>query len=368
MTHGTGQVVNLRFVGDGTMPGAEAALFEEMLSGWQTQRLARNLSFATVEAGGRVVRRFGDAVGAPPWRWSPEDFESWAAGLRDQDKRTRSTIRSYGRVVASFLAYVCDPAYGWSTTCLERFGTHPVQICTPDNLATHVVDTEAVPSRRPLTKAECQALFDAADERAVAVRARGAKGWAPAFRDAVMLKTAYAFGLRRHELVMLERCDFTRNPKAAEFGSFGVCHVRFAKASNGSAPRRRGVLCVMDWAAEVLDEWVGEILPAWRPDASTLWPSERGERVSEHRVQVAFAVAAADAGLPAGLSPHCLRHSYVTHLIEDGFDALFVQQQVGHMHSATTALYTAVSSDYRTRVLRAALDAMVVDDRKKETR
>ena len=59
--------------------------------------------------------------------------------------------------------------------------------------------------------------------------------------------------------------------------------------------------------------------------------------MSEHRVQVAFAQAAADAGLPAGLSPHCLRHSYVTHLIEDGFDALF-GQQVGHVHSATTAL------------------------------
>ena len=194
-------------------------------------------------------------------------------GLRVVGSRiaqTHSTIQSKGRVIASFLTYACDPSYGWAQIRLDRFGTHPVQICTPDNLAKHVVDSEAVPSRRPLTKVECQALFDAAHERAVAVRAHGAKGWAPAFRDAVMSKIAYAFGLRRHELVMLERCDFTPNSKAAEFGSFGVCHVRFGKASNGSAPRRRGVLCVMDWSAEVLDEWVNEILPAWRPDASTV--------------------------------------------------------------------------------------------------
>ncbi|MGH9262361.1 MAG: hypothetical protein ACRD08_21075, partial [Acidimicrobiales bacterium] len=47
---------------------------------------------------------------------------------------------------------------------------------------------------------------------------------------------------------------------------------------------------------------------------------------------------------------------YVTHLIEDGFDPLFVQQQVGHSPAATTAIYTSVSTDYRNRVLRQALD------------
>ncbi|MDQ4098412.1 MAG: site-specific integrase [Actinomycetota bacterium] len=61
-------------------------------------------------------------------------------------------------------------------------------------------------------------------------------------------------------------------------------------------------------------------------------------------------------GLPAALSPHCLRHSYVSHLVEDGIDPLFVQQQVGHSHAATTAIYMSVTTDYRNRVLRAALD------------
>lgn len=64
-------------------------------------------------------------------------------------------------------------------------------------------------------------------------------------------------------------------------------------------------------------------------------------------------------GLPPELGLHCLRHSYVTHLIEAGYDPLFVQQQVGHSYSSTTALYTSVSSDYRARSLRAVLDATV---------
>ena len=82
--------------------------------------------------------------------------------------------------------------------------------------------------------------------------------------------------------------------------------------------------------------------------------------MSDKRFGAAFARIREHAGLPVELSPHSLRHSYVTHLIEDGFDALFVQQQVGHEHASTTSIYTSVSSDYKTRVLRDALDRVVL--------
>jgi integrase/recombinase XerC len=81
--------------------------------------------------------------------------------------------------------------------------------------------------------------------------------------------------------------------------------------------------------------------------------------MSDARFNSAFVRLREAAGLPSELSMHCLRHSYVTHLIEDGFDALFVQQQVGHEHASTTSIYTSVSSDYKTRVLRAALDRII---------
>jgi site-specific recombinase XerD len=203
-------------------------------------------------------------------------------------------------------------------------------------------------------------MFDAADDLVEVIRRNGRKGWVAAFRDATMIKTAYAFGLRRRELLGLDVHDFGRNPKAVEFGEFAVCRVRFGKAMPGSPPKRRGVLTLWPWSVDILEQWVTVLWPhARNRDSAALWPSERTQRVSEKRFNDAFAKIRAHAGLPVELSPHSLRHSYVTHLIEDGFDALFVQQQVGHEHASTTSIYTSVSSDYRTRVLRDALDRVV---------
>jgi len=62
-----------------------------------------------------------------------------------------------------------------------------------------------------------------------------------------------------------------------------------------------------------------------------------------------------ELGLDAALSPHALRHSYVTHLTEDGVDPAFIQQQVGHAYQSTTAIYTAVSGDYANRMMQRAI-------------
>jgi site-specific recombinase XerD len=86
-----------------------------------------------------------------------------------------------------------------------------------------------------------------------------------------------------------------------------------------------------------------------------LWLTERGERISARSVDERFAAWRAAAGLPRELSVHCLRHSYVSHLIEDGADPLFVQQQAGHSWASTTAAYTTVGQDARNRMLRSAL-------------
>ncbi|WP_431030918.1 tyrosine-type recombinase/integrase [Plantibacter sp. RU18] len=95
--------------------------------------------------------------------------------------------------------------------------------------------------------------------------------------------------------------------------------------------------------------------------SSALWPSERSGRMSTRVLGERFTRYRTLAGLPDELTPHCLRHSYVTHLIEDGFDPLFVQEQVGHAHASTTSIYTSVSSDFRTCTLRNALDRAVSD-------
>jgi site-specific recombinase XerD len=126
----------------------------------------------------------------------------------------------------------------------------------------------------------------------------------------------------------------------------------------GSPPQRRSVLTVWPWVAEVMAEWVTVIRPLCAAEGSpAMWPTERAPRISVGQVDHRLAAYRVALAMPVGLDFHSLRRSYVTHLIEDGWDPLFVQQQAGHRHASTTAIYTCVSSDFRTRTLRAALDA-----------
>ncbi|HET6949046.1 MAG TPA: tyrosine-type recombinase/integrase, partial [Acidimicrobiales bacterium] len=197
---------------------------------------------------------------------------------------------------------------------------------------------------------------DVADDRVEAVAASGRKGWLAAFRDATLFKVVYGWGLRRREVVMLDVEDFTANPAAAQLGRFGVCHVRYGKAMRGSPPRRRAVATVMPWAAQALEQYLREVRPRYGYDSDrAVWLTERGGRISARQVDDRFAAFRVAAGLPAELSVHCLRHSYVSHLVEDGVDPLFVQQQVGHSWASTTAVYTTVGADAKNQMLRAAL-------------
>ena len=229
----------------------------------------------------------------------------------------------------------------------------------------HIGDYEGSPRRRPLTYDEIQALFDAADGRAEKIRADGRKGALAAMRDSAMLKFCYAFGLRRSEVCNIDLVDLRRNPQAPQYGSAGSVAVRFGKASRGGPAKRRTVLTVpeFDWIVDVLEHYLTEIRPAFAPGAHpALWVTERAGRISPRSVNAALTAARDDANLDPILDLHCLRHSYVSHLIEDGVDPLFVQQQVGHSWASTTAIYTSVGTDYKNKALRRALDRAVQPD------
>lgn len=354
----TSKVIPLR-------PAVEADLaekaFEEMLLGWRNQQLARNLAFGTINSREVQIRRLVTDVGEYPWHWTAPLFDEWLGDQRSVHHLRRSTIRGKAIAVRLFCAYLTGNAYGWPEECWERFGSHPVQVCHQWNTAEHVQDAEGRGGLRAFALEELQAFFDCADEQVVTSRRRGRKGWLAGFRDATVLKVAYAWGLRRREVRMLETSDFGVNPAAPEFGRLGVLYVRHGKAMAGSAPKPRSVLSVFGWATECLEEWLSELRPRLaRAGAKVAWPTERGGRVSETRLNEHFGAIRAELSLPADqLSFHSLRRSYVTHLIQDGFDARFVQEQVGHEHASTTSLYTSVSSDFRTRSLRRALDRAV---------
>jgi integrase/recombinase XerC len=328
------------------------ALFEAMLEGWRRQQAARRLTGALIDGRERVIRRFGAFTGGFPWQWTPGQVETWIA----EGGWAHSTIRSYQGSVALFLAYACDPRYGWVAECEQQVGARPVQVVHEWNTAVHVAGYEGRPGRRPLTRAELQAFFDTADDHVEAQAAGRSKGWLASFRDATLFKVIYGWGLRRREAVMLDVADFAANPAAAELGRFGMLHVRYGKAMKGSPPRRRAVATVMPWPAQALEQYLEQVRPRYGcENHPAVWLTERGGRISLRQVDDRFAAFRGAAGLPDDLSVHCLRHSYISHLIEDGVDPLFVQYQAGHSWASTTAAYTTVGADARNRMLRAAL-------------
>lgn len=349
--------LQLSLVGAGSPTAVEAELFEELLAGWRRQQQARRLG-SIVDDRDRVVRSFAAFSKAWPWSWTEAQLESWVAA----GGWAHSTVRSYQNAVAMFLAYVCDARYGWSAVCQQRVDALPRQICHEWNTAVHVADYEGRAERRPASRGELQQLFDVIDAAVEARDASGHKGWLAAFRDATLFKTIYGWGLRRREAAMLDVTDFGPNPAARQLGDVGVVQVRYGKAQRGSPPRRRAVSTVMPWAAEALEQYLSEVRPCYESEHPAVFLTERGGRISPGQVGERFGLWRAAAGLPDELSVHCLRHSYVTHLIEDGVDALFVQQQVGHSWASTTATYTSVGADARQRMLRAALARAFDDD------
>ncbi|MEV6331855.1 tyrosine-type recombinase/integrase [Streptomyces sp. NPDC051909] len=337
----------------------EPAVFKAMLDGWAMQQRTRFLKAQTIQSRVDLVRRFAAFTNEYPWQWQASEVEAFIYHLRSgQRPIVVSTARGYQNALRLFMEYVTDARYAWPRECEEKFGQAPVQILHEWNTVAHVAEYEGDPRRRPLTYDEVQALFDAADARVEEIRARRRKGALAAIRDAVLLKTVYAYGLRRREAWGLDLADLRHNPKAKQYGRFGALYVRWGKSSKGSPPKRRTVLTVpeMDWIVPALEQWLDEIRPAVIPGRlSALWVTERQSRLSRRSVNEAFEAARDAAGLPAELDLHCLRHSYVTHLIEFDYPERFVQDQVGHAYASTTALYTGVSDEYRNRLLQRSL-------------
>lgn len=339
----------------------EEAVFAAMLEGWRAQRVGgRNLRVAGVRTDLGTVQRFRASAGVFPWHWTAALFDEWMEDLVGVRRLAPSTIRNYQNVVAQFCDFICSPHYEWVGECEVRFGTHPVQVCTEWNTTRHLQDYEGRPRRRPLTRAELQRLFDYADEQVGVRLESGRKGTFIAYRDATLFKVAYAWGLRASEVAGLDVTDFYRNPHAPEFGSFGMLMVRNGKSSRGGAPKRRSVATLHQWAVDAVQDYVENIWPLVRADESNaLWVSERGRRLRADEVSRRFAEYRDELGLDRVLSPHALRHSYVTHLTEDGVDPMFIQRQVGHAYLSTTAIYTAVSGDFANQMMRNAVSGIL---------
>lgn len=338
----------------------DAAVFRGMLDGFSRQQVSRGLATQTIQVRRWQLERFQRFTDSYPWEWLPGDVEDFTTQLFNGPKPlARSTVRIYHLTLRAFCDFVTDQRYGWVAECRSRFGSVPAQVCFEWNTVAHTVDFEGAPGRRPLDYDELDALFAAADARVDTLRRQGRKGALAALRDAQLLKTIYAWGLRRREALGLDVVDLRTNAKVPQWGRFGLLHVRHAKSSKGSIPKRRSVLSLpeFDWAIDGLHVYVEQVRDKFNPGTNPgLWPTERGTRVGDRYLDRRFAQLRDEAGLPRDLTLHSLRHSYVTHLIELGYAEQFVQTQVGHAYASTTAIYTSVTDDYRNRVLAKAID------------
>ncbi|MDA8285851.1 MAG: tyrosine-type recombinase/integrase [Actinomycetota bacterium] len=349
---------HLEVVGGVAQLHPEDAMFEAMLRGWRAQQVARGLRAETIEARERLVRRFAQETNDYPWRWGPRHVEEWTLTLTGEKHLAPSTIRGYQVDLRLFGDYLTDARYGWARLCQDSFGedVYPVAICHEWNTIAHLADYEGNPEARPFTREELQAFLDYADAQVERALSSGHKGVLAAYRDATLFKVLYGWGLRRTEAARLDLVDFGRNAEAPQFGEFGTLHVRYGKAKRGSPPRRRNVLSVMDWAVEAVADYVDNIRPRFSSEEHpALFLTERGGRIKPAEINARFVAYRAALGLPAALTPHSLRHSYVSHLTEQGVDRRFIQVQVGHESDASTAIYTHVSGEFMNAALRRAL-------------
>jgi site-specific recombinase XerC len=90
-----------------------------------------------------------------------------------------------------------------------------------------------------------------------------------------------------------------------------------------------------------------------------MFPTERGWRITPKQINDRFASLRDEAGLDRHLGPHCLRHTYITRLLERGWPLTMVQEQAGHSHAATTAIYTALSDDFKNRWIYRAVGGVL---------
>jgi integrase/recombinase XerD len=141
----------------------------------------------------------------------------------------------------------------------------------------------------------------------------------------LLLWIIYSCGLRRSEVINIRLTDLDRNRS--------ILQIREGK---GGVDR---IVSASDKVWGKIDEYVG----GYRP-REYLFEGQTGGRYSSESVYRVFKDALRKAGIKKDVGVHSLRHSYATHLHENGLDIRYIQELLGHKSSRTTEIYTHVTT------------------------
>lgn len=280
----------------------------------------RGGSPATVTAYGADLRDFlgfqtghhGAQLGLMPLRaLGPRDMRAWMAAERGSGLGARSLARKLS-AVKSF--------YRWWA---EREGFD----------ATAVLSTRSPKFQRklprPLSEPAAQDLLDR-------VGAQDARDWISA-RDVAVVTLLYGCGLRISEALGL---------------TASVLPIGEALRIRGKGNKDRDVP-VLPAARRAVDRYVA-LCPHDLIQDQPLFRAVRGGALSSRQVAKVVEAARMQLGLPATATPHAMRHSFATHLLDAGGDLRAIQELLGHASLSTTQAYTAVDTARLMEVYRNA--------------
>jgi integrase/recombinase XerD len=310
----------------------------------------RGLAAHTLQAYRRDLRRYAGALAARGTTAVGEvttaDVAAFLAGLREgDDDHPPLAASSAGRAVVAVRGLHAFAA-------AERLA---------DSDPARQVRPPAPPRRLPraISVHDIERLLDAAGAGPVAARGRGSGGPGvgageslASLRDRALLELLYGTGARISEAVGLDIDDL----ELASDGHGSRMPAAIRLAGKGGKQR---VVPVGSYAREAVEAYLVRARPALaaarRSGQSTpaVFLNARGGRLTRQGAWAALRAAAGRAGL-AEVSPHTLRHSFATHLLDGGADVRVVQELLGHASVTTTQVYTLVTIEKLREVYAAA--------------
>jgi integrase/recombinase XerD len=281
-------------------------------------RVERGLSLATISAYASDLRQFcARAPEVVRWDAGPEPALGYLASLGRPPRPLKPS--SHRRKAAAIRAFY---RFCFAEELIERDVAGLLDLPRQSRQLPETLDL-----------AQVEALLAAPDPSQPVGR-----------RDRALLELLYACGLRISEALSLDRQDL----------SLDGGYVRVI----GKGDRER-LVPVGDLALRALREYLETARPAWlaaaRPPGAEgsdrqrrggpLFVTARGRRMGRMDAWRMLQRAALRGGLTAHVSPHTLRHSFATHLLEGGADLRVVQELLGHASITTTQLYTHLTGE-----------------------